>query len=135
MRIACLITLLITSNVANAEVIAAVLSWDDIEGEVKYSWQVKLELGDPNYSHVKAVHVGKRNSVTQHPFHTDYTILNNIPFWTKESSPPNYNLHVGTQEYCSTLSPFSEFTGPGLDPLPFFQSNCEYICWDLCQNC
>jgi hypothetical protein len=136
MRALSLTILLFVSSFAEAEQVQALLYYDEVnEGKVQFSYRVRLELGDPAYTHVKAIHFGKRDSSTLHPQHTDQKLLNTSPVWTHETSPPQYNLMVGTHEYCSTLSPFSEFYGGGLNPLAITSRVCHDLCWDPCPSC
>lgn len=136
MKIIALIFLLASPSFAFAEQVSAILSWDDIDdGEVLYSWRVRLQLGDPAYTHVTASHIGERNESSHHPYHSGSTELVAAPLWTQEGNPPTYDLRTGTHEYCSILLPSSEFTASGLSPLTIWHTVCHDICWDTCPSC
>jgi hypothetical protein len=132
MKYIVIILLVSLSSISHAAQHRAILSWDEDNGKVLYSWKARLQLGDPAYTSVKAVHLGKRETLVVHPTHNDIQNLNASPMWNQEATPPEYNLRVGTWEYCSILVPTSEFTGSGLDPLTINETpNCYNICYDL----
>lgn len=139
MKFICLIILLTMPSLSQAVQAHAVLFTNVSDGTVNYEYQVGLDVGEleAGYSDLKAIHWGKKDATFLHPEHTDLRELPAWPLVVTHSLPKAIlSLKAGTHEYCSVLSPLSEVTGSGVEPIPIVvEPACEPVCYDLCTNC
>lgn len=139
MRMLIFVVLLLAPAICWAEYGLAILDHNDIDGWVRYDYQMGMEATDPPWQQLRVEHFGNKDGVTQHAIHTSLIGTRVLPLVMTHPSPKaQYNQQYGTHEYCAVITPNSEFinaTNGAADQVVVSAPHCKELCWDLCQSC